>query len=227
MSVSYRISSIVDRRESRAIRNIFVSFRRALPALAGCCALLAAALPAAAQDFARGLAAYEAGDHEAALGDWRPLAWQGNAAAQYGLAVMHENGEGVARDDAAAAGWYRRAALQGAAPAQYALGKLHAAGRGVAMDHTAAARWYALAAEQGDARAQLAIGILHELGLGVPEDLVEAFKWFDLAAAGGREDAAIFREEVAAQMDPSAIAEAEARAAAWRAAHTGADPPPR
>jgi TPR repeat protein len=179
--------------------------------------------PAAAQDLARGLLAYEDGDYAAALAEWRPLAWQGNAAAQFGIGTMYEKGQGVPADPAQAAGWYRRAAEQGAFPAQHALGVLYAAGRGVPMDHASAADWYGRAAEQGYASAQLAIGILLELGLGVPADLVEAFKWFDLAAAQGRDDAATFREEVAAQMAPAAIAEAEARAAAWRAAHAPPD----
>jgi TPR repeat protein len=176
--------------------------------------LLVALPPATAQDLSRGLQAYEDGDYATALAEWRPLAWQGNAAAQYGLGRMYDRGYGVTADPAQAAGWYRRAAEQGAFPAQHALGVLYAAGRGVPMDHASAADWYGRAAEQGYASAQLAIGILLELGLGVPADPVEAFKWFDLAAAQGRDDAATFREEVAAQMAPAAIAEAEARAAA-------------
>ena len=40
-----------------------------------------------AQDFAKGLAAYENGDYAAALREWRPLAAQGNANAQNNLAM--------------------------------------------------------------------------------------------------------------------------------------------
>lgn len=174
---------------------------------------------ACAQDLARGLAAYEAGDYAGAFAVWRPLAWEGNAAAQYGLGVMYDKGHGVARDDAEAIGWYRRAADQGVAAAEHAIGVFHAAGRAVPQDHGAAAGWYARAAERGHTDAQLAVGILHQLGLGVPEDTVEAFKWFALAVDSGREEAAIFREEVAQQMTPAQIAEADRRAEAWRSAH--------
>ena len=40
---------------------------------------------------------------------------QGNAAAQYNLGVMYDNGEGVPQDYAEAAKWYRLAAEQGEA----------------------------------------------------------------------------------------------------------------
>ena len=51
-----------------------------------------------AADFAKGLAAYQAGDFATALAEWRPLAEQGDAAAQYNLALMYDNGEGVIED---------------------------------------------------------------------------------------------------------------------------------
>lgn len=50
------------------------------------CALLAA--PVAAQDFGAGLAAAQAGDFAAALDNWKPLAEQGDADAQYNLALL-------------------------------------------------------------------------------------------------------------------------------------------
>ena len=46
---------------------------------------LLVALPATAQDFEKGLAAVKRGDYATALSEWRPLAEQGNADAQYNL----------------------------------------------------------------------------------------------------------------------------------------------
>ena len=43
----------------------------------------------------------------------RPLAEEGNAAAQYGLGIMYENGHGVEQDHAEAVKWFPRAADQG------------------------------------------------------------------------------------------------------------------
>ena len=46
-------------------------------------------LPAMAQDFQKGLAAAKRGDHVIALKEWRPLAEQGHAVAQYNVAQMY------------------------------------------------------------------------------------------------------------------------------------------
>src|SRR5450759_1054345 len=48
-------------------------------------------------------AAYAKGDYATALRLLRPLADQGNAAAQYNLGVMHANGQGVPQNYAEAA----------------------------------------------------------------------------------------------------------------------------
>ena len=48
-------------------------------------------------DFNKGVAAYESGDFATALREWRPLAEQGVADAQYNLGVMYDKGEGVHR----------------------------------------------------------------------------------------------------------------------------------
>jgi TPR repeat protein len=47
-----------------------------------------------AQDFDKGFAAYQAGDFDTALQEWRPLAEQGDAMAQYNLGYIYDNGEG-------------------------------------------------------------------------------------------------------------------------------------
>ena len=40
-------------------------------------------------DYQKGVAAYESGDFATALGEWRPLAEQGDARAQFNLGVMY------------------------------------------------------------------------------------------------------------------------------------------
>ena len=80
------------------------------------------AVSAQAQDFDRGLAAAQSGDFATALKEWRPLAEQGDALAQYNLGAMYEFGDGVVQDYAEAVRWYRLAAEQGHAKAQYNLG---------------------------------------------------------------------------------------------------------
>jgi len=72
------------------------------------------------------------GQLTATLRDTRAAAERGNAAAQYNLGVMYEDGRGVTRDDAQAAAWYRKAADQGDAVAKDNLRLMHEQGRGVA-----------------------------------------------------------------------------------------------
>ncbi len=72
--------------------------------------------------FNEGMAAYQRGDYVTTLREWRPLAEQGNAKAQYGLALMYGKGLGVRQDYAKALQWWRKAAKQCDAGAQYNLG---------------------------------------------------------------------------------------------------------
>ncbi len=58
--------------------------------------------PAYAQDLHKGRAARERGDYAAALREWRPLAEQGDAAAQFNIASMYHLGHGVRRNYAEA-----------------------------------------------------------------------------------------------------------------------------
>jgi TPR repeat protein len=49
--------------------------------------------------------AYKRGDFATAMREWRPLAEQGNADAQYNLGVIYDFGKGVPEDDAEGATW--------------------------------------------------------------------------------------------------------------------------
>ena len=62
---------------------------------------------------AEGVAAYKRGDYATALREYRPLAEQGDAAAQAALGVIYHYGQGVPQDYAEAVRWYRKAAAQG------------------------------------------------------------------------------------------------------------------
>ncbi len=130
--------------------------------------------------------AYERKDYEAALKECRPLAEQGDAAAQYNLGVMYYGGYGVPQDYAEAVRWYRKAAEQGNAPAQYNLGVMYHTGQGVPQDYVYAHMWYNVAVAS------------------LP------------ASGGAREMAAKNRDIVAKRMTPAQIAEAQRLARGWR-----------
>ncbi|MDH3239329.1 MAG: SPOR domain-containing protein [Alphaproteobacteria bacterium] len=130
---------------------------------------LAFALPAAAQDFEQGLAAQKRGDYAAALRMWRPLAERGHAAAQNGVGLLYDNGQGVTQDHDRALVWYRKAARQGHADAQYNLGLMYANGLAVGQDYYAAMTWYRKAARQGHREAKVNLDVLYLMGHVTPK----------------------------------------------------------
>jgi len=115
--------------------------------------VLATSRLAAGQDFADGLAAYDAGDYASSLAVWLPLAEAGNSEAQLAVAGLYLSGLGVARRPEEAARWYGHAAAAGDPVAQLNLGDLYARGVGVPADPIRAYLWFSLAAEQGRAWA--------------------------------------------------------------------------
>ena len=80
----------------------------------------------ASADFQDGSAAYQRGDYQTALREWRPLAEQGDATVQFFFAIMYIGGQGVPQDFAEAVRWARRAAEQGVARRQTARRCTHA-----------------------------------------------------------------------------------------------------
>lgn len=162
---------------------------RWLGLLAGICCLWAALAflqsGSAWAGFDEGVAAWERSDYAAALREFRPLAEQGNAVAQFGLGLMYAHGLGVPQDHREAVKWYRLAADQGDAGAQFGLGWMYAEGLGVSQDNREAAKWYRRAAEQGFAAAQVNLGWMYGNGRGIPQDFVQAHLWFNLAATQG------------------------------------------
>jgi len=114
--------------------------------------LLSFAALSSAADFNTGLTAYNKGDYSAAVKEWRPLAEQGVAAAQFNLGLMYYDGHGVPLDFEQAATWFTKAAEQDYAKAQYDLGAMYGIGKGVKRDYVQAYKWLNLCAAKGDAR---------------------------------------------------------------------------
>ncbi len=63
-------------------------------------------------DFKAGVEAYERGDYATALTEFRPVAQQGDADAEFILGVMYSKGQGVPQDDVQAHMWLSLAAAQ-------------------------------------------------------------------------------------------------------------------
>jgi len=76
-------------------------------------------------DFQRSLSAHDRGDYATALREWKPLAEQGHATAQYNnLGLMYAEGQGVPKNNETAVKWYRLAAEQGDAAAQHEMKRI-------------------------------------------------------------------------------------------------------
>lgn len=127
------------------------------------------------QDFARSLEWYT------------KAAEQGNAKAQWNVAILYARGpEGITQDVQQAAQWCQQAADQGFAAAQATLGLMYANGQGVEKDMGQAVALLQQAADQGDAEAQYNLAIMHEQGHPTgTADPKEAFVWFSRAAEQG------------------------------------------
>ncbi len=139
--------------------------------------------PLSAASFEEGLRAFRAGMPERARDIWIPLADAGDAAAQYSLAKLYEQGEEpVAQDLIEAVRWYREAAAQRLPAAQNNLALMYAKGRGVPLDPLRAVELWTSAADQSYRWAQYNLGLAYFRGQGVPKDEPEAAAWFRKAA---------------------------------------------
>lgn len=61
------------------------------------------------------------------------------------------------------------------------------------------------------------LGIQYSTGQGVELDYVEAHKWFNLAAMKGNLEARQWRSQLAQEMSPAQVAEAQRQAREWLA----------
>ena len=125
------------------------------------CSIICLAAPTWA-DFEAGVNAFQRADYATALREWRTLAEQGHANAQYYLGVLYDFQKGVPQEFAMAREWYEKAAAQGHAGAQNNLGGPYEFGHGVkrndvlaymysiAAAHPADDEWRDLAAENRD-----------------------------------------------------------------------------
>jgi uncharacterized protein len=110
---------------------------------------LIGAIPALA-DFQAGMDAYQKGDYVAAAKEWRPLAEQGDAVAQFNLGLLYLDGHGVPQSSEEASNWFRRAAEQDYVQAQHNLGAMYGSGQGVKRDYVQAYKWLNICAAKGN-----------------------------------------------------------------------------
>jgi uncharacterized protein len=143
--------------------------------------------PAVAQPgITEGVTAYMGGDYAKATRILRPIAEQGDASAQYLLAVIYIDGLDGTSNAAEGMQMARRSAEQGHRVGQYILGRGYHEGRGIVKDYVLAHMWFTLAASQ----AQTDDGEAGKLP-------------------------AMLRDRIASKMTPAEIAEAQRLARDW------------
>lgn len=157
--------------------------------LLGLIAAVSAIAPAAADDYERGLSAYNRAEYTTAFEAWQNLAALGHPSAQFGLGMMYSLGQGVPQDHDAAAPWLHLAAVQGHRGAQLLVGHSYERGHGVEQNYVAAHRWYMATADQGEAKAQNNLGRMYEKGFGVAADRDLAIYWYEEATRNGNRNA--------------------------------------
>ena len=158
------------------------------------CGLLFFAIWSVAADLAAGVRAYDNKEFAKAVAELMPLAKGGDATAQYFIACMSFDGEGLPQDYRAGIKWYSAAAERGHAHAAAMLGWLYVTGPNVAWhsevptDLVAAVKWLRLAVKGDDQFGERTLAGLYEKGRGVPADLGEAARLYRLAADQGDSD---------------------------------------
>jgi localization factor PodJL len=142
---------------------------------------------------------------------------QGLAPAQFRLGGFYEKGIGVKKDLATARDLYAGAASKGNGKAMHNLAVLYAEGIDGPADYRTAAHWFRKASDYGIADSQYNLAILYARGIGVEQNYAEAYKWFALGANQGDNEAATKRDEVAAHLDPQALAAVQLAVKNWTA----------
>ena len=175
--------------------------------------------PVWAQDHKNDLEVIRPADSAASQSEWRQMAEQGQATAQYKLGIIHEYGQGVGQNDVEAVKWYRKASLQGMSAAQYKLGIMYDNGWGVPRSDAEAVKWYRNAAEQGHPLAQHDLAFMYAAGTGVAQDYVRACMWLNIAVAGGNSLMVKHLNSVSEKLTPAQIKEAQNMARRWAEKH--------
>jgi len=108
-----------------------------------------------------------------------------SAEAQYLMAKMYEQGDGIAKNPHRAIRWYVKSAESGYNDANYALGELFERGDLLSKNYSEARLWYRKGAESGHADSQMKLGLMLHEGRGGKRDSIEGLAWLDVARNSG------------------------------------------
>jgi uncharacterized protein len=175
----------------------------------------------ALENHKNGIIAFEQGDYEAALKEFKIMAKQNDSLGQYGLGLMYDLGTGVLINFKEAVKWYQLSADQGNPDAQNNLATMYAEGEGVLKDASKARKLYESAAQQGNFDSPNNLGTMYLQGIGITRNYVKAYMWFHLGEMKGDRGAKKNRAFVETKMTPQEIIEANKMAGEWMQRYVG------
>lgn len=175
-----------------------------------------------AEDYENGIGVPQ--NRTEAISWYMKAAESGSVKADLQLGDLYQNANPPDYHDAAK--WIWEAAVLGDAGAENQIGLFLIMGQGVPQDYPAAAAWFMKSAKQGNGSGEENIAICYELGQGVQQDYSEAYFWMNLATMGDSgpmwQLESRYRDEFAAKLTKSQIAEVQKKIRLWLKAH-----PPR
>lgn len=133
----------------------------------------------------RGTKAYLLKDYPKAVANYQEAVAEGDANAQYHLAVMYAEGQGVKKNLKKAAELLELATAQDHRDARLMLGLFYIYGDGVTANLEKGAKLIEKSAEEGSDVAMYYMGHLYAAGLGVPKDGAKGLQWFTKARENG------------------------------------------
>jgi hypothetical protein len=145
---------------------------------------------------------------------------RGEGVAQYDLALMYDNGQGVTQDSTQAALWYRKAAENNVVQAEYRLGYDYFLGRGIPQNYAQSLKWWHKASAQGYAPAEVGLGLSYYAGKGVLASNATAYFWLDIAASGNLESGKMknvveMRDSVGSQLSSDVLTQTQELVEKW------------
>jgi len=157
------------------------------------CIVMLLGISVFANNFDKAVEDYNKGAYIKAMDTFYALAKEGDDKAQFNVAMMYAQGQGLKADIAGAMHWYEKSAKQNNAQAAYNLAQIyHTKGENDPHAYEKARYWYEKAVE-GDVKEaynNLASFYLKGKG-GVQKDIQKAFKLFEKAANFGDSEAQV------------------------------------
>lgn len=140
------------------------------------------------------------------------LSDDGNPQAQYLLATLFEQGEGVTQDIPRSITLLQQSASRDYVPAQARLGEIYLSGNEVLQNFGKAKSWLEKAAMNKSAKGARLLGRVYEEGLVGDKDPARAYAWYEIAVLDGDNQAASLRDALLRKLTATESASGQALA---------------